>query len=332
MKLTNLDVFNHSPGKLDRIQPIDILPDSRRWIIKLHSFFLPIAARRHRVRWRLVLLIMAAALVLSSLGAAQTDAPGEPVTIPGAEISGWGQVDKVPARFGRPSGSTPKVPAVLILHGSDGVDGRGAFYAKALQDAGIAILEITMFPPGGRPPEGVRATMPHALAALKWLAAQPDVNVQRLGVMGFSWGGMMSVLMSSELIQERRLGKDVPKPAAFAPFYPTCSNLHRGFSPAAARMSATPMLIHVGTHDDYEEGERSCDPLIATWPEAARKQVTVHYLEGATHGFDLQMPKQFYDKFARAGQGGMVSVVPSPKDAAEAREAIVKFFVKHLKP
>ena len=301
--------------------------------MKLQSFCVPISVFRHGVRWTLLVLVTAVALVASNLNAAQMDAPGQPVTIPGTEISGWGRVDELPARFGLPARLAPKVPAVLILHGSDGVDGRGAFYAKALQEAGIATLEITMFPRGGRPTGGVQATMPHSAAALKWLAIQPKVDVQRLGVMGFSWGGMMSVLMSSELIQERRLGKDIPAPVAFAPFYPTCSNLNRFLLPAAReRMSATPMLIHVGTRDDYEEGERSCDSLIATWPEVARKQVTVRYVEGATHGFDLQTPKQFYDKFARAGQGGMVNVVPSPKDAAEAREAVVSFFVKHLKP
>ncbi len=58
-------------------------------------------------------------------------------------------VGEVPARFGGPAGAPPKVPAVLILHGSGGVDGRGAFYAQALQDAGIATLEITMFRPAG---------------------------------------------------------------------------------------------------------------------------------------------------------------------------------------
>ena len=184
--------------------------------MKLHSFSVLIAARRHGVRCRLILLLAATALVVSSLGAAQTEAPGEPVTIPGIEISGWGQVNEVPARFGRPAGSTSKVPAVLILHGSNGVDGRGAFYAKALQEAGIATLEITMFAPGGRPGGGTRATMPHAAAALRWLGAQSNVDSQRLGVMGFSWGGQMSVLLSSELVQDR-LGKDVPKPAAFAP-------------------------------------------------------------------------------------------------------------------
>ena len=278
--------------------------------------------------------------LLSGQAFAQSfDAPGEPVTIPGAEISGWGQVGEVPARFGRPAGSPPNVPAVLILHGSGGVDGRGAFYAKALQEAGIATLEITMFPPGGRPQEGNQATMPHAAAALKWLATQPNVNGQRLGVMGYSWGGQMSVLMASELVQER-LGKDVPKPAAFAPFYPVCNNMLRylvnpqhPFYNAHTRMSAAPMLIHVGTRDDYEEGGRPCDALVAMWPAAAREHVTVLYVEGATHGFDSQKPgRQFYDELARARRGAMVSVIPSPKDAAEARQAVVSFFVKNLNP
>ena len=286
----------------------------------------------------LVLLFAAATLVVPRLGAAQTEAPGEPVTIPGAEISGWGKVGEFPARFGRPPGSMAKVPAVLILHGSGGVDGRGAFYATALQEAGIATLEITMFPPGGRPRAGRKANMPHAAAALKWLAAQPSVDAQRLGVMGFSWGGGIAVLISSELVQER-LGKDVPKPIAFAPFYPVCSGRSRDFvNPqdpfynAHTRMSAAPMLIYVGTLDDYEQGARPCDAMVAMWPAAARDRATVRNIEGATHGFDSRRPaRRFYDELVHGG-GGMVRVVPSPKDADEARQAVVRHFVKHLNP
>jgi len=39
---------------------------------------------------------------------------------------------RVPACFGRPASATATLPAVLILHGSRGVDGRGASYAKGL--------------------------------------------------------------------------------------------------------------------------------------------------------------------------------------------------------
>jgi dienelactone hydrolase len=209
-----------------------------------------------------------AALLVSSLSAAETYAPGDPVTIPGVETAGMGRVAEVHGHFGRSDASTTRSPAVLILHGSSGVTGVGAFYAKALQDAGIATLEITMFPPGGRP-RAFRENMPHAAATLKWLAAQPNVDGQRLGIIGFSWGGMISVLMPSELVQ-KQLGRDVPKPTAFASFYPVCSNIARilkypksQFYEAHRRMSAAPVLIYVGTRDDTEDGERPCDALVA---------------------------------------------------------------------
>ncbi len=181
--------------------------------------------------------------------------------------------------------------------------------------------------------------MPHAAAALRWLGMQPTVDGKRLGVMGFSWGGVMTVYMASELVQER-LGKDAPTPVAFAPFYPVCSNLVRNvvtpenpFYNTHTRMRAAPMLIHVGTRDDYEEGERPCDRLIAMWPAAAREHATVRYVEGATHKFDSQKAaEQFNDEFAHAGRGGMVNVIPNPEAAADARQAVVSFFVKHLNP
>src|SRR3954447_11272657 len=116
----------------------------------------------------LIACAIAAMLPLNS-SAAESYAPGEHVLIPGLAIDGWGEAARVEARFGRPAGITTSMPVVLILHGSGGVDGRGAFYAKALQDTGIATLEITMFPPGGRPKAGTKATMPFAAAALKWL-------------------------------------------------------------------------------------------------------------------------------------------------------------------
>lgn len=280
--------------------------------------------------------VLVVALLAPGLCAAQAEAPGEPVTIPGAEFSSW-KVKEVSGRFGRPGTTPAKVPAVLILHGSAGVDGRGAFYASALQEAGFATLEITMFQRGGRPRAGHSATMPHAAAALKWLAARPDVNAERLGLMGFSWGGVMSVLIASELVQEQ-LGKDVPRPAAFAPFYPVCTNMARFLSNAQhpffgahQRMGAAPMLIHIGTRDDYEEGTQPCDRFVAMWPEAARSRVTVRNVEGATHGFDSQFgDRRFFEEFARGGRGGMVTVHANPKDAAEARQAVVRFFVEHL--
>ena len=59
----------------------------------------------------------------------------------------------------------------------------------------------------------------------------------------------------------------------------------------------------------------------------------VRYVEGATHGFDSQTgPRQFYDQFVHAGQGGTVDVIPNLNAAAEARQEVVGFFVKNLSP
>jgi hypothetical protein len=69
------------------------------------------------------------------------------------------------------------------------------------------------------------------------------------------------------------------------------------------------------------------------WPPTARERTTVRNVEGATHGFDSQVgSRKFYDEFAFAGRGGNVHVIASHKDAADARQAIVSFFVKNLNP
>jgi len=93
------------------------------------------------------------------------------------------------------------------------------------------------------------------------------------------------------------------------------------------------MLIQVGTKDDYEDDERACDTLVASWPAAARERTTVRYYEGATHGFDTQdPPHQFKDEFARGARSAVVRMWPTPNDAAAARTALVAFFVEQLKP
>jgi dienelactone hydrolase len=67
------------------------------------------------------------------------------------------------------------------------------------------------------------------------------------------------------------------------------------------------------------------------WPKAAREHTTVRYIKGATHDFDSRSPQSAY-RFYDDAAPGMVSVVVSPKDADEARQAVVRFFVEHLNP
>ncbi|MEQ1519212.1 MAG: hypothetical protein ABL931_22275, partial [Usitatibacteraceae bacterium] len=87
---------------------------------------------------------------------------------------------RIPTEAPRP------MPAVVIVHGSSGVDSRGNFYATALNNAGIATLEIDMWSARGlaggtERPKGVPLTLPDAYGAFKLLAANPAIDAKRIG-------------------------------------------------------------------------------------------------------------------------------------------------------
>ena len=63
-----------------------------------------------------------------------------------------GKTIMIGARFQSPLGIGPKVPAVILLHGTGGVRYTGVYYAAALNRAGIATLEIDQW--GGSRPSG----------------------------------------------------------------------------------------------------------------------------------------------------------------------------------
>ena len=91
-----------------------------------------------------------------------------------------------------------QLPAVLILHGSGGVDSRGDYYQDALNAANIATLQIDMWEARGVVGLGQRPalpilTHPDAFSALAFLSQQPNIAPARIGVLGFSWGGVMAL-------------------------------------------------------------------------------------------------------------------------------------------
>ena len=87
------------------------------------------------------------------------------------------------ARFNVPktASAANKVPAVPYVHGTEGVDGRGAFSAWALNEAGIATLEIDMWgarglAPGAANRRNPEPTQPFAYGAFRFLAAQAMID------------------------------------------------------------------------------------------------------------------------------------------------------------
>jgi uncharacterized protein len=233
-----------------------------------------------------------------------------------------------------PASKGGRVPAVLILHGSAGIDGRGAFYAEALNAAGIATLEIDMFQGRGRPPT-TRANMPHAFESLRWLARDPRIDGARVGVMGFSWGGVMSVFSSSEEIA-RQYGS-AARFAAHLALYPPCwpfrsvlEGKQEHYRAAVLRsLTGRPVHILAGGKDDYDS-PGNCERLMAALDSPARDYVALTIYPGATHIWDGRAGGSFHDSAAHDGKGGVVNVVVEPELAKKSRAFAVEFFSTHL--
>jgi len=227
------------------------------------------------------------------------------------------------------------LPAVVICHGSDGVDGRGAFYAQALHAAGVATLEIDMWAARGtargaaaRPGSPVE-TVPDALAALRFAGRQPEIDAARIGIMGFSWGAVVTLLCATKRHADR-LGGAAPRFAAHAALYPVCWAYGRVPALALTDLTGAPILIQTGEKDAYD-GPDAGEKLIAQLREAGEAPVRGVTHPGATHGFDRDLPAQtIVDPFAHQGVGGEVLMAFHPRAAAAARAEVVGFFTEML--
>ena len=231
------------------------------------------------------------------------------------EVPFPGQTAKFRARIFAPEGAGAPLPAVVLAHGSGGIDGRANPYIAALKAAGIAVMEIEMFRPGGRP-ERIGATIPHAIGALEYLSTNPAVDPARIGMMGFSWGGGLSLALA----QERGYSGQGPhRYAAFVPIYPVCNYLAQN---GIGAPSGAPLLILAGAKDDYD-APGDCPRLAAAFNDWTAGIASVHVYPDATHIWDSARGNtSFYDKYANRGSGGTVRVVA---DWPASRASIVAF-------
>lgn len=231
--------------------------------------------------------------------------------------------------------------AVLILHGSAGIDSRGDFYAQALNAAGIATLEIDMWEARGvadlstRPSHPI-FTYPDAFAALAFLSRQPGIDPARIGVMGFSWGGVVTMAAATQNYASQFGGSLRFK--AHVAHYPVCYAYNNPYIPfsdfgrqAGNPLTGAPLLIQIGSNDDYDEGAARCVALKSALPEAEQQAVNVVAYEAAYHAWDrLQVSIRALDPFAHLGAGGEVRIVPNVDQAFQSRTKAVRFFRENL--
>ena len=229
--------------------------------------------------------------------------------------------------------ATGPFPAVVIVHGSSGVDTRGSVYASALNNAGIVTLEVDLWTPRGlagglNRPKSVPETLPDAFGALKYLAGLEVVDAARIGVMGFSWGGIVSMLTATQpyLEQFRPHLPSGLRFAAHAPFYPVCWQYNRVPGYDFQDLTGAPVFIQVGEADTYDEPGTYLELLASLTPEQ-RAHVTARSYPNATHAWDrLQPAVNVFDPHANLGRGGHVDFTPNPEVTTQSRAATVAFF------
>jgi uncharacterized protein len=243
-----------------------------------------------------------------------------------------------------------KMAAVVILHGSSGVDSRGDFYERALNAEGIATLQIDMWQARGvtgiaNRPAAPILTYPDAFSALAFLAARPDIDAERIGVLGFSWGGVVSLATAEQLYAGEFGGGR--RFAAHVANYPVCWGANNTSIPALyppadkgtqfLHLTGAPVLIQIGSKDSYDNGTAHCVALAASVNPSNGDVVSVNQYPGATHAWDrLMVPETAPDPFAdegsyfRTGVLPTVVITPDVMQAYESRERVARFFRKYL--
>jgi dienelactone hydrolase len=227
---------------------------------------------------------------------------------------------KVSGTLYLPGKSASPCPAVVIVHGTTGIDSRGAFYREAILNAGIAIFEVD-FRTGiytsalDRPkPE---AFLPLAFAALKELRTLPAIDPARIAIMGFSLGGGVTLRTAIESNRKLWMG-DEKGFAAHAAFYPVCKPFIKRLEESGSKLTGAPMIIFYGTEDSYGEG-KAVPELKRLLAEKYNFEVTTVEYPGATHGFNRNAPSVSYpDPAANGGRGYMAW------DASAANDSLTK--------
>lgn len=234
--------------------------------------------------------------------------------------------------------SNKKFAAVVVLHGSSGVDSRGDFYARELNAAGIATLEIDMWEargissPENRPQLPIY-NYPDAFGALQYLTQHPSIDANRIGVMGFSWGAVITMASATETYSSMFGGN--LRFAAHVAHYPVCY-AYNSWIPGSdfTQLTGAPLLIQIGDHDDYDEGSSACfalkESLLLNDPENYHAVEVIAY-ENAYHAWDrLQVSVSVPDPFSHLGQGGQVEINPNVDQAYKSRRRVVDFFRSNL--
>ena len=221
---------------------------------------------------------IAGTLIAIAVGAANVQAQiAERVSIPTSNGTA------LQAHVMRPGGHEKRSPAVIALHGCGGplrrnrqqLNSRHRAWGRVLSNAGYLVIFPDSFGSRGhgslckvRPrPVRQKDRIEDVESTIRWLASQPEVHANAIGLIGWSNGGTTALHVST-----RSFSGDLRQ---IISFYPGCRRLLQ----SSLGPPMTKLKIVMGAADDWTPPD-TCLSLAERW------NIPIKLYEGAYHGFD----------------------------------------------
>jgi len=208
-------------------------------------------------------------------------------------VNGFGSVQQaektnIPVFLYTPSTVKPNSPAVVLMHGIGGLYNRAGDrriyfdYADYLAQQGITVLVIDSHSSRGMDVATqtsatnvtVHTFVTDVYKGLEYLRTLPHVNKNKIGLMGFSKGGLTTIL-ATETRYRDAVSADKANFAFHIPIYPGCQTFTTN-----PKLNGSPMLMLLGEKDNYT-GLSGCYEIQKLVPNT---EIVV--LKDATHSWD----------------------------------------------
>jgi len=184
-------------------------------------------------------------------------------------------------------------PLIIGVAGSDGWGAHHYAYLERYLNMGFAVFSLHSFKSRNIEStvgEQLTVTIPmviyDAFMSLQALSNDNNIDPERIGIVGWSLGGGVSLFTAWEPIQQT-ISPEY-KFAAHLPFYPPCMIIPENLS-----FSDSPIHILAGEKDDWVPAA-ACEELIDVANNVGNK-INITIYPGASHSFDRNQEVEYLD-------------------------------------